>query len=151
MGQNSVSPSDCRISNQISLEQSDEIVYFFTCWSRKLRVDRKILGCVWSWKLRVDIKILGCVWSEMVIATLVTRLMGEWMNWGDFSMLIQIKNFFTIFGWFVVKNGHGTLISEWMDESNFLHANIFKKAKLLNSYWVGMVKYGCVLLGHGTL
>ena len=61
----------------ISLEQSNEIVYFFTCWYQKLRVDRKILG----W-----------VWSEMVVATLVARWMDEWMDelsW--FFMLMQIQ------------------------------------------------------------
>ena len=62
--------------SNISLEQSDEIVYFFTRWYQKLSADRKILG----W-----------VWSEMVVATLVTRWMDEWigkLSW--FFMLIQI-------------------------------------------------------------
>ena len=44
--------------SNISLEQSDEIVFFFTCLYQKLRVDRKIMG----W-----------MWSEIVVATLVTR------------------------------------------------------------------------------
>ena len=45
--------------SNISLEQSNEIVYtFFTCRYQKLKVDTKILG----W-----------VWSEMVVATLVAR------------------------------------------------------------------------------
>ena len=30
--------------SNISLEQSNKIVYFFTCWYQKLRVDRKFLG-----------------------------------------------------------------------------------------------------------
>ena len=30
--------------SNISLEQRDEIVYFFTCWYWKLRADRKTLG-----------------------------------------------------------------------------------------------------------
>ena len=51
--------------SNISLEQSDEIVCFFTCWYQKLRVDRKILG----W-----------LWSEVVVATLVTRWMDEWIE-----------------------------------------------------------------------
>ena len=44
--------------SNISLEQSDKIVYFFTYWYRKLRIHRKILG----W-----------LWSEVVVATLVIR------------------------------------------------------------------------------
>ena len=93
----------------ISLEQSNEIVYFFTCWYQKLRVDKKILG----W-----------VWSEMVVATLVTRWMDEIMDelswlfacWCKFR---KVKNYFSNFWVFVVKNVHGTLISEWMDESSW--------------------------------
>ena len=54
----------------------------------------------------------------------------------------------------VVKNGHGTLISKWIDEACWYFAcyYILKKAKsYFNSYWVGMVKYGCGFLDHGTL
>ena len=78
--------------SNISLEQSNEIVYFFTCWYQKLRVDRKILewcvarnGCghpghkVNGWiielifyadensrKLRIiDLIIFGWLWSKM--------------------------------------------------------------------------------------
>ena len=61
----------------ISLEQSNQIVYFCTCWYQKLRVSGKMLG----W-----------VWSEMVVVTLVTRWMDEWMDelsW--FFMLMQIQ------------------------------------------------------------
>ena len=42
----------------------------------------------------------------------------------------------------------------WMKEFSWFFAclYIFKKVKcFLNSYWVGMVKYSCGLLGHGTL
>ena len=63
--------------SNISLEQSNEIVYFFTCWYQKVRVHRKILG----W-----------VWSEMVVATLVTRWVDEWKDelcW--FFMLIKLQ------------------------------------------------------------
>ena len=61
----------------ISLEQSNEIVYFFTCWYQKLRVDRKILGWV-------------C--PQVVVANLATRWIDEWMDelsW--FFMLMQIQ------------------------------------------------------------
>ena len=64
------------ISN-ISLEKGNEIVYFFTCWYQKLRVDKKRFG----W-----------VWSEMIATTLVTRWMDKWMDelsW--FFVLIQIQ------------------------------------------------------------
>ena len=60
----------------ISLEQSNEIVYFFTCWYQKLRADRNI----------------SVVWPEMVVAILVTRWMDEWidqLSW--FFMLMRIK------------------------------------------------------------
>ena len=69
------------ISNT-SLEQSDEIVCFFTCWYQKLTVNRKILG----W-----------VWSEMVVDTLVTR----WNGWTEliFCMLIHgVRNTKSYFG-----------------------------------------------------
>ena len=77
--------------SNISLELSDEIVYFFTCWYQKLRVDRKIL----RW-----------VSSEMVMATLVTKWMDEWMDeliwffacWCKFG---KVKNYFNNF-WVVV-------------------------------------------------
>ena len=41
-----------------------------------------------------------------------------------------------------------------MNKSNWIFPclYIFKKAKsYFNSYWVGMVKYGCVFSGHMTL
>ena len=74
-------------------------------------------------------------------------------------MLMQIYEseelLYKFLGAAVVKNGHGTLISmnRSIQLADFLHANSykFKKAKsYLNGYWVGMVKYGCVLLGRGT-
>ena len=43
---------------------------------------------------------------------------------------------------------------QWMDKSSWILAcyYIFKKAKsYFKNYWVDMVKYGCVLLGHRTL
>ena len=52
----------------------------------------------------------------------------------------------------MVKNGHGTLISEWMNKSSWYSGYIFRKAKsYFNSYWVGTVKYEGGLLGLGTL
>ena len=50
--------------SNISLEQIDEIVYFF---------------CMLIPKVKSRWKILGWVWSQMFVA-LVTRLMDEWMN-----------------------------------------------------------------------
>ena len=50
------------LKSNISLEQSNKIVYIFTCSYQKLRVDRKILGwCGQKW--------LQPSWSQ-----------GEWMN-----------------------------------------------------------------------
>ena len=92
-----IRPKQClsiRLQNfksNISLEQSGQIVYFFICWYRKLRVDRKILG----W-----------MWSKMVVATLVTRWMDKWMDelswffawWCKFR---KVKNYFNNF-WVIV-------------------------------------------------
>ena len=72
----------------ISLEQSNEIVYFFTCWYQKLRV---------GWP----------PWSQ-------GEWMDEWMNWADFSCWCKfrkVKNYFNNFWVTVVKNGLETLIS----------------------------------------
>ena len=74
-----IGSSDCRpvrfqsFTSNISLEQSDKIVYFFTCWYQKLWVDRKILG--WFW-------------SGVVVTNLVTRYMDEWIDL-IFCMLIH--------------------------------------------------------------
>ena len=87
----------------ISLEQSDEIVYFFTCSYQNLRLYRKILG----W-----------VWSEMVVATLVTRQMDEWIDELSWFFLHantnsgKLRSFWVVVG----KNGHGTVFPEWMDK-----------------------------------
>ena len=90
------------ISRDIFLEQSDKIVYFFAYWYRKLRIDRELLG----W-----------VWSGMVLATLVTRWMDKSMD--ELSWFFtcrckfrKVKNYFNNFWVAVVKNGHGTRISE---------------------------------------
>ena len=48
--------------SNMSREQSEEIVYFSTCWYWKLRVDRKVLGWLWS-------EVVATTWSQ-----------GEWMN-----------------------------------------------------------------------
>ena len=42
--------------------------------------------------------------------------------------------------------------NKWINLATLLHDYIFKKAKsYFNSYWVGIVKHGCVLLGHRIL
>ena len=93
--------------SNISLEQSNEIVYFFTCWYQKLRV---------GWP----------PWSQ-------GEWMDEWMNWADFSCWCKfrkVKNYIAknyklriiriivknyklriIFWVAVAKYGHVTLIS----------------------------------------
>ena len=120
--------------SNISLGKSDDIVYFFTCWYQKLRVDRKILG--WAW-------------SEMAVVALVTRWMDEWIDelsyfftfWCKFK---DIKNYFNIFWVAVVKNGHRTLIllNRWIWPI-FCMPILFKKAKsYFNSYWVAWSNMG---------
>ena len=45
-------------------------------------------------------------------------------------------------------------MKEWINLADFLRAHTYLgKLKVIyfNSYWVGMVKYGCGLLVHGTL
>ena len=88
--------------SNIFLVQSDEIVYFFACWCRKLGVERKILG--WLWR-------------KMVVAILVTRWMDNWMDelswfFACWCKLTKVKNYFNKSWVVVIKNGHGTLISD---------------------------------------
>ena len=86
---------------------------------------------------------------------------NELMDWADVlhadanSGKFKINNF-CVFNFLVVVviNGHGALISDRMDAFSwfFVCSYIFWKAKsYFNSYWVGMVKYGCGLWGHGAL
>ena len=103
--------------SNISLEQSNKIVYFFTCWYQKLRVDRKILG-----------------WKCIVVATLVTRWMDEWswLEWDELSGFFaywckfrKVKNYFNNFWMAVGENWHGTLIStNGLNLADVLDANI---------------------------
>ena len=104
--------------SNMSLEQSNEIVYFCTCWYQKLRVDRKILG----W-----------VWPEMVVAILVTKWMDEWMDklswiscWCEFR---KVKNYKFNNSWVLwSKIGIG-LWFQWMETNlaEFFHANTYLK------------------------
>ena len=86
--------------SNISLEQSNEIAYFFTCWYQKLRIDNKYWhGC--------GQKRLCPPWSQ-------DEWMNKWMNWAGFSCWCKFsksKNYFNNFWVTVVKNGHGNLIS----------------------------------------
>ena len=51
------------------------------------------------------------------------------------------------------KNGQwDSSFNEWINLAEFLHGNTYlRKLSYFSSYWVGMVKYGCVLLGHKNL
>ena len=93
------------IKSNISLPQSNEIFYFFTCWYQKLRVDRKFWG--------------GCGQKRLWSPWPQGEWMDELMNWADFACWCkfrEVKNYFNNFWVAVVKNGHGTLISmnEWI-------------------------------------
>ena len=87
--------------SNISLEQSNEIVYFFTCWYQKLRVDRKILawcGQKWLWPSWSQVNGWMNGWIELIYhADTNSRKLT----------IIYFNNFWVA----VVKNGHGTLIS----------------------------------------
>ena len=75
--------------SNISLEQSDEIVYFLTWWYQKLRVDRKIL-----WWL----------WSEALVTTL-----DEWIEL-IFCMVIHgVRKVISSLGMYMVKYGYDLL------------------------------------------
>ena len=91
--------------SNISLEQSNEIVYFFTCWYQKLRVDRKILGWVWSEMFLMVAPTLVAGWMDEIM----DELSWIFAYWSKFR---KIKNYFNNFWVVVVKNVHGTLISE---------------------------------------
>ena len=101
--------------SNISLEQSDELVYFFTCWYRKLRVDRKILG----W-----------LWTEVFATTLVTRWMDEWTELIFCMLIYGVKK--AVLGMYMVKCGCDLLgpdtlksamsKNKSMNWADFLHA-----------------------------
>ena len=81
--------------SNISLEQSDEIVYFFACWHWILRVDRKTLGgCGQKW--------LRLPWSH-----------GVWMNWVNFlnadANSGKLRITLIVFGWKIY------FLDEWID------------------------------------
>ena len=86
--------------SNISLEQSNEIVYFFTCWYQKLRVDKKYwVGVVRKGCGHPGHKVNGWMngWTELIF----------YADTNSGKLRITL----IIFGWLVVKNGHGTLIS----------------------------------------
>ena len=87
----------------ISLEQSNEIVYFFTCWYQKLRVDRKIL----EWCVARN----GCGHSGHKVNGWVNGWIIELIFHADEDSrklrIIDFNNCWVA----VVKNGHETLIS----------------------------------------
>ena len=50
------------------------------------------------------------------------------------------------------KWGWDSNFNEWMNLAEYLHANThLRKVKVTSKVMVDMVKYGCILLGHGTL
>ena len=81
----------------------------------------------WCQELRVYWNILGWVWSKIVLATLIKRWLDETMDelssyfvcWCKFR---KVKNYCNNFWVAVVKNVHGTLISEGMDKSSWTFA-----------------------------
>ena len=61
--------------SNIYLEQKWwNILYFFTCWYRRSRVDRKTFGWVWS-------EMVVTPWSKE------NGWMNGWMNWADFFLI----------------------------------------------------------------
>ena len=76
---------------------------FFTCWYQKLRVDRKILGgCGQKW-----------LWPPWLQGEFVHELSWFFASWCKFW---KVMNYFNNVWEVVVKNWHGTLISEWIGQ-----------------------------------
>ena len=78
MNQNALSQSDSSIfTSAMSPEQLDEIVWFFACWYKFM-------------KIKSLLKIFGVAWLKISVATLVTWLKNrlyfnnELMEWTDF-------------------------------------------------------------------
>ena len=89
------------LKSNISLEKSNEMVYFFTYWYQKLRVDRKILGWCshkWLWPYWSQGKWMNKWWIELIFHADA--------NWRKLRV-IYFDNFWVA----VVKNGYGTLFS----------------------------------------
>ena len=121
--------------SNISLEQSDEIVYFcvFKSWEKNIGMSVVRNGCN------------GCAhWSQ-------GQWMKWWMKWAEFlhtdansAELITLKGCGQKYAWDS---------NFWMDgwiQLIFYMLIIFREAKsYFNSCWVSLIKYG--LLGHGTL
>ena len=87
--------------SNISLEQSNKLVYIFTCWYQKWRVDRKILG--WCARNgcdhRVD-KVNGWMngWTELIFHTdansrklrIIFFNILEWL-WSKMGMRLEFQ------------------------------------------------------------
>ena len=80
-----------------SLQQSDEIVYFFTCWYQK---SIKVIEKYWGGVAR------NCCGDPTVT-------LNEWMNWADFLCWCKFKEaknyilYIIIFGWLLSKMDMG--------------------------------------------
>ena len=86
--------------SNISLEQSDEIVYFLHVDTRNYR---KILGgCGQKW-----------LWPPWLQGEFVHELSWFFASWCKFW---KVMNYFNNVWEVVVKNWHGTLISEWIGQ-----------------------------------
>ena len=136
--------------SNVSLEQSDEIVYFFACWCQIWELIGKywgVCGHKWSWPL---------LWQG--------KCMNEWMNLAHFLHVNtysgKLKVTVIVIGWawsntraaFLVMGLYNLLYLKdewrnWADFCMFIHG-IRKKGKTLRMH---MVKYGFDLLGPGTL
>ena len=89
--------------SDISLEQNDEIVYFcvFFLLIPEIKIEKywSGYGQKWFWP----------PWSQGELS----KFFGCWCKFRE------VKNYFNNFWVVVVKNVHGNLISEWMDESSW--------------------------------
>ena len=110
MVQNALGQTDCRIfKSTISLEQTDEIAWFFICWYKCMEIK------CWLKKLVNN----GCSHSDHRTLNLVVSEEGSNNNNNKliFGMVMQIepgklKVTLIIFGWWWLCHlGHGTLKS----------------------------------------
>ena len=78
------------------------------------------------------------------------------MNWADFIQTDANSGKLKITSIICGRSGSEMgmkFLKEWINEFSWFFACLYilrKVKNYLNSYWVGMVKYVCGLLGHGT-
>ena len=109
----------------------------FTTLSRD-KVSMSHLSSFWRYQTKCVSKFLfRPLMTSWTLRFFLDQPVKQWLTG---SKREEDKNFRVA----VVKNGHGTLISKWMDESSwFMHANIYsrKLKSYFNGYCLGFAWY----------